>query len=397
MNFRHFIQIFCVLLHLTYLVGCTSKQPSKTVPANSSGNGEKQTAQEAVENNDAIKEKETSSTKPPQSDQRTATNNQSNLATVPGNSISQTSTNEFLVAVNRDNIGGVRDYLQKGGDINAGSYVTRVRSPEMLEVFIENNADLNARGLVGETALIKLIKIDLRETRIKMVRMLLENEADPDKRDRNNALIYTNVISRHDPSSFPYRSIRLADLREGLDRIHASDHPDDLVTEVARNLVSSQNDTEEIGVGEPRIIPRREQVRIVRYYIANLILTEMLLKYEADVNQVENPIILMLASYTGFIPAIEMLIENGAGPKAKTDELEGIYELAIRDAMRTSEADQFLSFNYSPMLCASVTPENSQEITEILITAGAEPLTEIPEQEQIGDIIDRCTSYVIFN
>lgn len=96
------------------------------------------------------------------------------------------------------------------------------------------------------------------------------------------------------------------------------------------------------------------------------------------------------------------LLENEADPNAKTARrADGMTELAIRDAMRRAGLSRDdlqsigLGYNFyfdsiSPMLCAFVTQENSQEITEILITAGAEPLDREPDQEEIEDIVSIC-------
>ena len=443
--------LYVLILVCVYLTGCFSEQPPKTVPVDSDNKGESKVAQESATNkNDSITEApsakpqsdqkttEALSARPqsdqeitevpsaksqsdqetteapsarPQSDQEITTGDPSNQQpTGSDDSIPQTGgesqegMSAFHFAVITNDIEGVREYVRTGGEINAESLIAEITSPEMLQVFIENNADLNAYNVSGQTALIRLVR-NRRIGYVKMVRMLLENRADPDKPDifKMTALHYTNQTHL---DTFPYPSIRLTDLRESLDRIHASEHPEDLITEVARNLVSSQNDIEEVsglpGIIEPQSIPHRGKVRIVEHYITSLILTEMLLKHEADVSQTKDeysPTALMRASINGFVPAVEMLLEHDADPNAKTYELSGISELAIRDAMRRAGLSQD-QFNdpvvLSPMLCASVGPViwidyDPEIITEILIGAGAEPLANEPEQEEKQNIANKCS------
>ena len=388
--------------------GKNDKNPEAVVTAGTSGNdlqesdantgtSDKTSSGKNDKNPEAVVTAGTSGNDLQESDANTGTSDKTSNQGVATRADGTLETNSdiiaFRIAVRRDNVQGVLDYLKKGGDIDADSLLIHVRSSEMLQIFIENEADLNAINGFGKNAMMIQLQ-DYQKSKI-----LLEHGIDVAARGPSGktALMFFLFFSR----DFPYPSLRLDDLRESLERIYKSDNPNDTINEIARDIVLNQNDTvtnplAELLGQQPSIvpnIPNSESFNAVEDYMTNLAITELLLKYEADVNARDDfgRTALMFASYIGFIPLMEMLIENGADLNIKT-EITGVEvtipTIGYGDVLQIfppehyrAQGRQINQYFISPIQCT-----RSSEVRNTLTEAGATPLpsnvTELKPHEQ---------------
>ena len=131
MNFRNFIQIFCILLYLIYLTGCALKDNNPQKPINPV---------------DKVK--------------------------------------AFFVAVRNGDIGNVSNYLIEGGDVNAKNAqgktaLHEARNTQLSSVLIEAGADIDAKDNDGNTPLHNVLSsINYENNIVELVRVLIEGEAD---------------------------------------------------------------------------------------------------------------------------------------------------------------------------------------------------------------------------
>ncbi len=188
MSFRNFVPIFCVLLHLTYLVGCRDDSSTTSSPAPTTSGAPNESATS------------------PQSGQSSATGQ----AVEDVNTEQQRQQEAFFTAVRQGDIETISNYLNNGGDVNVtddeGKMAFSFFIPQQQPLFLDTY-----KVLVNEGA--DTIDVNVREygnnstplffaTSAKVVAKLVERGAD--------------VNAKNDYGSTPLHYPRTAEVAKAL-------------------------------------------------------------------------------------------------------------------------------------------------------------------------------------
>jgi ankyrin repeat protein/superfamily I DNA/RNA helicase len=202
------------------------------------------------------------------------------------------SHEQFLTAVGSNKISKVKGYLKKGANVNsiyketsatALMYASQKGNTKIVELLIENKANLDLKSIEGATALI----FASQKGNTEIVELLLNSGANPNLQNKNEgatALIYASKNGQTEMAK--------------------------LLIENKANLDLQNND----GSTALMIASQNGHSEIVELLIEN--------KANLDLKSIEGATALMYASENGQTEIVKLLIENGANPNLQ-DKKEG--------------------------------------------------------------------------